>query len=681
MKKKGIGFAVLLLLLCDLNLSAKVIGRDFYFSEVEPGAVSLTQTGSEVSLQNNLVICNLSKSSTGWRLEVFNRVDSNSKYTDSRFFEYNILGRGRISSSSLIACEDYSVIELSPVKSSVLENSYSGKGVSIRFKDKFKAFEVEVRFLLRDGSNYLVKEVDFFPIKKKKVLSSSIWTAIPSVFVESGSVLGSPLESESFFLASEHPFSRIDNSRMGQNLVVNRGSCLKAGQKLSESGVIGAFVKGQERRSFQHYLQRRRARPYKQFLHYNSWYDIAWYERPFSDKECIDVIKAWQEKFIIPYGIKFDSFALDDGWDDYDNLWQFHPERFKDGFSPLNNLARATGSGIGVWISPAGGYLGEQQKRLKAGKKLGLAQDRAGFLMSDQSYYDYFRKVCLNLVNNYQVNYFKFDRLAGSFDENKQLEDKEAVLNLAKDLKTANPDVFINITIGTWPSPFWLRYCDSIWRGGDGDVAMRGKGNNNQKWLNFRDGATYTSIESRAKYYPLNSLMLHGIVCADLGLAKDLDGNIEDWKNQVKSYFCSGANLQELYVNHRLLTNKHWEILGEWANWARANESVLADTHWLGGNPFEHSVYGWCSWNGDKGIICLRNSDDKKNKISVSLSEILELADFETGDYSLTEMDFLAKPIGNSLEVLNSGKNMDFELDGFEVRVYEVQKVQKSDLI
>ena len=47
--------------------------------------------------------------------------------------------------------------------------------------------------------------------------------------------------------------------------------------------------------------------------------------------------------------------------------------------------------------------------------------------------------------------------------------DFAAVIHLIGELRAAKPDLFINLTTGTWPSPFWLMYADSIWRGGEDD--------------------------------------------------------------------------------------------------------------------------------------------------------------------------------------------------------------------
>src|SRR2546428_3638632 len=84
------------------------------------------------------------------------------------------------------------------------------------------------------------------------------------------------------------------------------------------------------------------------------------------------------------------------------------------------------------------------------------------------------------MIRTYGVNQFKFDGtgnvahvIAGSaFDS-----DFDAMIALIGELRAEQPDVFVNLTTGTYPSPFFLRYADSIWRGGeDHDFARVGSG-------------------------------------------------------------------------------------------------------------------------------------------------------------------------------------------------------------
>ena len=83
-----------------------------------------------------------------------------------------------------------------------------------------------------------------------------------------------------------------------------------------------------------------------------------------------------------------------------------------------------------------------------------------------------------------RVNYFKWDKAGEGVTPHFM-----ALLACADELRRIDPQLFLNVTVGTWPSPFWLQFIDSTWRGG-GDMGFIGKGDEREKWLTYRDGQT-----------------------------------------------------------------------------------------------------------------------------------------------------------------------------------------------
>ena len=194
---------------------------------------------------------------------------------------------------------------------------------------------------------------------------------------------------------------------------------------------------------------------------------------------------------------------------------------------------------------------------------------------------------------------------------------------MIEDWRAEKPDLFVNLTTGTYPSPFWLRYADSIWRGGD-DHSFAGVGSWREKWITYRDSQTYKNVVKAGPLFPLNSLMLHGLIYAKQ--AEHLDSDPEsDFQNEVHSYFGSGTQLQELYISHSLLSKNDWDVLAEAANWSRRNAEVLRDTHWVGGDPAKLKIYGWAAWSPAKSILTLRNPSDKRQSISIDVAQAFEL--------------------------------------------------------
>ena len=136
--------------------------------------------------------------------------------------------------------------------------------------------------------------------------------------------------------------------------------------------------------------------------------------------------------------------------------------------------------------------------------------------------------------------------------------------------------MFINPSSGTWASPFWLLRADSIWRGG-GDTGIAGaKGSERQQWITYRDFEVHNRVLVNGPLYPISSLMIHGIMINSGGRVKTFDE--PDMVDEIRSFFASGVNLQELYITPELMTPAAWDALAEAANWSRANADMLADT-------------------------------------------------------------------------------------------------------
>jgi hypothetical protein len=439
-----------------------------------------------------------------------------------------------------------------------------------------------------------------------------------------GTVKGSPVVGDQFFAGIEDPLSTCAVAGDRARCWIERELPLKAGQSVTYSSVIGVAPAGQLRRAFLHYIERERAHPYRTFLNYNSWYDLGYFSK-YDEAGALNVINTFGTELTKKRGVPIASFLFDDGWDDPSTLWQFN-SGFPDGFTKLRAAAAAYNTAPGVWMSPWGGYGKPKKQRVAAGQAAGYEIVENGFALSGPKYYAAFRDTCFKFVRDYGVNQFKFDGTGNadrvvpgsSFDS-----DFAAAIHLIGELRALKPDLYINLTTGTYPSPFWLRYADSIWRGGE-DHEFLGVGPKREQWITYRDADTYEHIVLLGPLYPLNSLMLHGMIYARH--AKNLDTDPQgDFKNEVRDYFGNGTHLQEMYITPSLLSAENWDTLAEAAAWSRANADVLVDTHWIGGDPALLEVYGWASWSPKKAILVLRNPSDKPQNISIDIGSAFEL--------------------------------------------------------
>ena len=546
-------------------------------------------------------------------------------------------------------------------------------------------FEVRWRAVLRDGANYIRQEVTVLvqhePVEVVEVVLLEL--PVPAAEV-AGHVDGSPLVSDTMFFAVEHPASTStvvspDTVRCSYPY----HNAVTAAEPLTLSSVVGVFPPGQQRRGFLYYLERERAHPYRPYLHHNNGEQIglAYWElvrlkktaeaaafRAQQEQSWRELIERVGQELVRQRGVQLDALAHDYEWDDENLVWQFH-EGFPNGFQPLIDAAAKYKSGLGIWFSPWGGYPAKAA-RVKAGREQGQETNQGGLSLAGPRYYARFRAACVNLIREHGVKYFKFDGFAGSNSPpgaGEYRSDVEALWRLMGELRAADPEVFINPSSGTWASPFWLLRADSIWRGG-GDAGLAGAtGSERQQWITYRDFEVHNRVLVNGPLYPISSLMIHGIMINGGGRVKTFDER--DMIDEIRSFFASGVNLQELYIDPSRMTAAAWDVLAEAAIWSRANADVLADTHWIGGDPAKAEVYGWASWSKRKGILSLRNPSDQSASLPIDIGEAFELPRGAAQSYTLRspwKQDAGADPIR-----LSAGQRWVFDLKPFEVLTYE----------
>ncbi len=545
------------------------------------------------------------------------------------------------------------------------------------FIDKGRRLRIDWRLAQPQGAKYLREIVTITALKQDETIPrvKMLEMATPGAEVD-GKVTGSPIVIGNDYLMFENPLAKsrayVEDDQA--SMWIDDALPLRKGQSLTVSAVIGVSTPGQLRRDFLDYIEAERAHPYRTFLHYNSWYDIG-YDSAYTEADALDRIHAFGEELSVQRGVKIDSFLFDDGWDDLSGSWKFS-QAFPHGFIPLRDAAAKFGAAPGVWLSPWGGYNKGKAARVSAGKTAGYEIVEGGFALSGPKYYSDFRKATLDLVTRQGVNQFKLDGTGNAdkvFPSSRFNSDFDAAIHLIDDLRAARPDLFVNVTTGTYPSPAWLRYADSIWRGGQ-DHAFTGVGTPRQRWMTYRDRETYENIVVGGPLFPLNALMLHGLIYARHAPGLDSDPG-HDFPAEVHSYFGSGTALQEMYITPSLLSAADWDTLAEAANWSRANADVLRDSHWLGGDPGRLEVYGWAAWAPRKAIITLRNPSDVPQSFALDIGRALELPADAVRTYSAHSP--WRADAAQPATTLVAGQRVTLNLKPFEVMSFELTPVRR----
>ena len=430
----------------------------------------------------------------------------------------------------------------------------------------------------------------------------------------------------------------------------SRQTTLAKGKTWKVGAVVGLIAPRQARRSFLCYSERERAVPWRAFPMYNSWFELNIdrnndqnYTGNFNEAQCLEVLDQWKQHLFDKYGVGIGSFVWDDGWDIY-GTWEFN-QNFPNGFQTLSDKAWSMDSQIGAWLGPVGGYgqSGNYRRSYWSGK--------GGMQLSNPAYYNVFLDRTSFMLNTYHFNFFKFDGISAQFSavgpDNGATgeENAEGIIDIEQKLREVKPDVFLNTTVGTWASPFWFQVTDAVWRQENDWGTVGNQGNSREQWITYRDRLVYQNFVQNSPLCPINTLMTHGFILSKYGGGvANMSKNYNDIVREMRCAFACGSGMVEVYADFSLMNSinsgKLWGELADCICWQKAQEDVLPDVHWVGGNPWDGSkanVYGWAAWNGERATLALRNPSASTQTFTITLREALEIPDYIHTSFTLSD--------------------------------------------
>jgi hypothetical protein len=642
-----------------------------------PGKAIALHSGNHFSLENNII-------------KIIFQIDKNQihpvKFIDKENEkEMNLLPFDWFSftlkNGKNITAKDFHLEKFPELKQAIRETNsakysdkLSGKIISATLINKSIGLTIKWEAQLKEGSNYIKQQWSFQAKDSLEIVKYSMLEISSENAKQMGTVDGTPLVAGEMFFALEHPMSKNEINKKSAVSYLPRQEVLKHSDSMVITTVFGVTPKYQLRRGFLYYVERERAHTYRPFLHYNSWYDLSWIDRKMTDSLCLDRIKMYGDSLIQKRNVKLKAFLFDDGWDDNASLWNVS-KFFPNGFTNMKNLAESYGAQIGLWLSPWGGYDSAKMERLKYGRLQNppFETNENGFSLAGPVYFNRFEKVTTDFMRKDKVAIFKFDGVGAGNGASgaglKYQKDIEALLLLTQKLRSINPDLYLSLTVGTWPSVYWLYYGDAIWRAGN-DFGFAGTGSKRQQWITYRDGESYKNVVKRAPLYPLNSVMLHGICITNVGYPSTLEMDLKNISDGIWSFFASGTSLQELYINPHLLTTPMWNCLAAAARWANENADVSKDVHWIGGDPEKGEVYGYGAWNPRKGVFSLRNPSDTRRIFEVNLKEIFQLPGNAAIKFQLHNA--INPKDKASKETVDAEKSFNITLEPYELKIWDV---------
>ena len=194
-------------------------------------------------------------------------------------------------------------------------------GMTLNYTGHDMSIETVVN--LNDDKHFASYELSITP-KNKALLMSSVslmpfHSQAPFVY---GSVVSSPIISDTFFIIPENPLTNTVAYEGGVSQKIPQAIPLQAEHTLSYKTYIGTYEKGQLRRNINQFIDSVRQRPYNPYLHYNSWLDIGFFN-PYTEKEALLRIDQYGEELVKKRQVKLDGYLFDDGWDNLKGNWGF----------------------------------------------------------------------------------------------------------------------------------------------------------------------------------------------------------------------------------------------------------------------------------------------------------------------------------------------------------------------
>ena len=286
---------ILMMSLCVLSdVFAAAETQALCYPGASPGEAVIALSEDAINLKSNALSAEWSIADNRLRLVSF----SDRRGTPENVAENGELFLIRLTDGHTLNASDFTLSN-APVSERIagrdnarrLAERYGGVRVSATLQSPDETFSVVWEAGLRDESNYVVQRVTLLPTSRELHLDTLTLIHLDAQAAKvAGVTQGAPVTATNLFFALEHPMSEsaVADNRVSCSL--RRGAALAAGRKLTLSSVMGVTPPEQLRRGFLYYVERERAHPYRPFLHYNSWYDIAWADRKFNEAEALAAI-------------------------------------------------------------------------------------------------------------------------------------------------------------------------------------------------------------------------------------------------------------------------------------------------------------------------------------------------------------------------------------------------------
>lgn len=431
---------------------------------------------------------------------------------------------------------------------------------------------------------------------------------------------------------------------------------------------------------------RKISRPLALRTQYNSWYD----HMLNISAQNIEASFLEIDKGLTSVGAReLDCFVVDDGWNDYNkDFWCFN-NKFPNELYPSCALAKAFGSSFGMWLGPRGGYTLDTVKfarRIEKGGN-GFCNRRAlDVCVASEKYVDKLSSLMLDYEDRFSLSYWKLDGFAnkpcrsknhdhavgGKNDMYYYSELWERWIAVFSALqKNAKDKMFINLTCYAPPSPWFLQYVNSVWMQNSLDIGFLEKTPNGKKLsaakkdkaLTYRDDMYYDFYRERGFCFPPSNLYNHDPI---YGHEAKMEMTDEQFREYLFTNAARGTSFWELYFSYDMMNEAKWRITNCVLSFVRENLALLSRTVMFGGRPSLLQVYGFGGFDGNEGIVTLRNPSPESAEYTLRLDRSVGADERLRGASLVTVLPYSTAGKGGSYSF---GDTLKLSLSPFETLV------------
>lgn len=413
----------------------------------------------------------------------------------------------------------------------------------------------------------------------------------------------------------------------------------RKGRVVSKSAVIGVAADEKNRRvsdAFAGYLGSIRVHPPRRFVLWNAYfnkYDGAQASSNYSDTAVKKKVLAGKRAFA-DTGARIDAVLVDGGWAEPKSLME-EDRRAPNRLKLVRELAeKYLNCPIGVHVITHGRRATIDKEWLKSNFDM---IDGIAYCFADPRASDLEIKNLLDVQRRHGIAAFKFDwgnfhctktdhrgHLPGDRYAREAITDN--TIRMLQALHDADPNVFLYNT--GWFSPWWLMYYDAVFSGeNDYNTGLVGPPafcfNDMQE--SWRDEVIRRNLVAPRPQFPIGALMNHSPISFrwTIDSFKSDKGPADSFANAILMNYLRGNGLIEFYMNVFNLTDAEKQLWGQITKWATANDDILlANSFYMGGDPFRAEPYGYAHFNGkNQGIIGIRNPGITGRSFSFVLDE------------------------------------------------------------